>query len=1519
MNPLAEDGRKLFEYLAALQKSRETPVEKTKEYERSGGVVLPLHSLSDFIADSKIVAGSEIQEAYRKTGAFGSPSEDDPSLVVEFNRVNTPKFPAIPSLVKPWIVEEPETAKISTIRNDLIERNDLVIDFDEEEPHIRQAVETWIDEWKTWARDNEYVQEYDKAFELNAIATENADEFELVLGLGNLRWQTATTDLDRHIFTVPLTINRESNTGKIRVEVLDPILRLESESIPMEEVADSTFVNRVREALEGIQDEILLEKTFKNVANTTALSLTTRGEYSPVFNKADASSISLDTPQLSWSPTIILRKRGKAGLSQIFSEIAFKIAESEIVPDGLAALIDPNSAVNTVDEPTPGGVFEVENEIYSPLPLNQRQIEVLRRVDNYNQTIVQGPPGTGKTHMAAALLSHLLAQGKRVLVTAEKERALYELRDKLPAEIRELAVSVIGTQSAEQIELQNAISVIDSRASNFSPDASLSQINKHKNNLERFREESIRLRRQWYSQLEIENSPVEIEGYGKNLAEAVLEWKKGTKQLDWIVDYPVTDIHQEFPLSPGEVDELFAIHLQLKSFSLSDIFSASDIEFNQLGTPEEFLSAVATHADISRAINQLDDTSVSTNAKIWAELSNEDKLEISEAANRLQYLDEQLYVVEPQWCREVVRDLESGKADLWLNTLDELETSIANAKVAEEYVAQFRKIEVEGNYARFIHNARELFTLVKSSGPLKTNASGKPKIGLLTKKLIKESGEFFDSVLVDGVPPTNQQTINAYIAYVNLKLELEKLAEVWPYAPDDNGQRSAKRIQEFESDAALLWSLVQYSEERSILTAGLSSYELVHDDDLPFYELVRKSEEYIERITEYNDAEEHISTFKMHLESRVLGGNNSGWLTKLNAAVDGLDPQNYEAAYRLYVAMKEKGELARTYQNYLERIQSWSPTIYNELIENEFSSTWKTRVAQGEDARRWLAAKQKIESHTSSDFHALQGKLSELDKEITREISSLAERRAWHQALSSNRIDANMRKTLKSYTQAVKRLGKGTGKNAERRRREVRRHLNNCRDAVPVWIMPISRVIEQFTVEENMFDVVIVDEASQAGMDAVFLQYVAKKIVVIGDDQQVSPSAVGVKEDDIRKLANQYIRDFDDRDAWTDPRRSLFDEADMRYGGRIVLNEHRRCAPEIIEFSNELTYRPNKIELLPVREVENGRLSPFKITQTPNAPASGTAAKKINRQEANVLIAKLMACIHDPAYDGKTFGVISLLSSKAQIDYLRARLNDVIDPNDWNERDLRIGNPADFQGSERDVIFLSMVESGDPEARRSSLTGQTYIQRYNVAVSRAKDQVQLFHSVGVDALHNPDDVRHKLLTYAYRVALSAPEIHGSDLVSNDLRDDRFDSLFEQRVYNRIAARGYAVQPQFKALHYNIDLVVEGNGRRLAIECDGDYWHSAPEDVESDRRRQSALERAGWKFVRIFESDFYLDEIEQMDRVWQELNALRIGPGHTSASDVASANNIEVIESVSEWLQAHGIEEGTPLLPAISAS
>src|SRR5690606_18536455 len=89
--------------------------------------------------------------------------------------------------------------------------------------------------------------------------------------------------------------------------------------------------------------------------------------------------------------------------------------------------------------------------------LNDVQRQILRRVDTCAQTLVQGPPGTGKTHTAAALLSHLLAQGKRVLVTAQTDRALKEVRNKLPERIKPLAVALVGSSREDMSDLKLAV------------------------------------------------------------------------------------------------------------------------------------------------------------------------------------------------------------------------------------------------------------------------------------------------------------------------------------------------------------------------------------------------------------------------------------------------------------------------------------------------------------------------------------------------------------------------------------------------------------------------------------------------------------------------------------------------------------------------------------------------------------------------------------------------------------------------------------------------------------------------------------------------------------------------------------------------------------------------------------------------------------------------------------------------------------------------------------------------------
>ena len=110
-----------------------------------------------------------------------------------------------------------------------------------------------------------------------------------------------------------------------------------------------------------------------------------------------------------------------------------------------------------------------------------------------------------------------------------------------------------------------------------------------------------------------------------------------------------------------------------------------------------------------------------------------------------------------------------------------------------------------------------------------------------------------------------------------------------------------------------------------------------------------------------------------------------------------------------------------------------------------------------------------------------------------------------------------------------------------------------------------------------------------------------------------------------------------------------------------------------------------------------------------------------------------------------------------------------------------------------------------------------------------------------------------------------------------------ESDFEREVLRRLLERGYRVTPQVGAMGYRIDLVVEGaNGRRLAVECDGDQYHG-PERWADDMRRQRILERVGWRFWRCWASSFTLDPDGCMDDLFATLERHGIEPGgaHTA--------------------------------------
>src|SRR6202042_753005 len=96
------------------------------------------------------------------------------------------------------------------------------------------------------------------------------------------------------------------------------------------------------------------------------------------------------------------------------------------------------------------------------------------------------------------------------------------------------------------------------------------------------------------------------------------------------------------------------------------------------------------------------------------------------------------------------------------------------------------------------------------------------------------------------------------------------------------------------------------------------------------------------------------------------------------------------------------------------------------------------------------------------------------------------------------------------------------------------------------------------------------------------------------------------------------------------------------------------------------------------------------------------------------------------------------------------------------------------------------------------------------------------------------------------------------------------------VFGKIVARGYLVKTQYRVGRYRIDLVVEGQRSRLALELDGDAYHG-PDRAESDQQRQAILERLGWTFHRIRGSAYYRDPDAALSGLWDHLENLGIQP------------------------------------------
>jgi very-short-patch-repair endonuclease len=184
-------------------------------------------------------------------------------------------------------------------------------------------------------------------------------------------------------------------------------------------------------------------------------------------------------------------------------------------------------------------------------------------------------------------------------------------------------------------------------------------------------------------------------------------------------------------------------------------------------------------------------------------------------------------------------------------------------------------------------------------------------------------------------------------------------------------------------------------------------------------------------------------------------------------------------------------------------------------------------------------------------------------------------------------------------------------------------------------------------------------------------------------------------------------------------------------------------------------------------------------------------------------------------------------------------------------------------------------------------------KRFNVAASRARDQLWVVHSFDAHRDLKPDDLRFQLLQHA--------EDPTSTLRASTPDDSKPESAFQQEVVKRLTDAGFRVNLRMSVGHCRIDMVVEGEDeKRLAVECDGDRYRSL-ESLAEDTARQAILERLGWQFVRIRGSAFYRDPDAALRRVFDRLDEMGIKPAKEvgAVEEDASAEKglIEELESL----------------------
>jgi len=1444
------------------------------------------------------------------TQAWGRDEEHEPDEWLEVQNRREPELPAAPPPCKDWV-------NLSSLRN----KNDLPeitrqiqnpkwredsdqpetiphIERLEDHPEVQQAWDRYVeDKWSPWTKEHNVWERVHKVYStLFAIHQEQlrlGEEYELVLGLGLLTWQTPTGQrVRRHLVVADAILEFEARLGKftVRPHTEGAKLRPELDMLDIEE-QPARAEETAKASLAAAEDDPWEKGCVEGILQALVHSFDSQGDY---YDALEAKSTRASAkPIVEYAPALILRKRSGKGLTETLKRIKEQIENGEVIPGEFADLaeIRPKDGREPSDEPEEANAI-FDGEVFFPKPSNDEQRRIVDKIRAASGVLVQGPPGTGKSHTIANLICHLLATGQRTLITAKTPRALQVLEGLVPDELRPLCINLLGSGLEERRSLESSVGGILRKNEEWNEDRAGRERAELEERLRKLREEKAQVNRRLRDIRESETHTQSIaeeayRGTAARIAEAV---NRDRADYEWLTDSVPLD--KTCQISTNDLRSVLAALRQFTPEKRRELGLAwpevvpSTERFANLSRNEA--SAIDEEQSAARGADErFTDLLVGNNRPVIEA--------IRDAFSTFRDNRRRLLATPHSWMNDALRDVLGGNSSLWHELL----------RVTRDVIASIQELVTTADDTRVeFPDTTDIRSLYDDARKLKEHIGNGGKLGwgVFRPKPVKERLYVITAVKIGGRPCSTIEHFSNLADALHVRIECEKAWGFWkgrsekvegPYTLQLTALKSLGDVLE---NALALEELIAKCREAIRQCSEMD--EPVWADESQVERVVSSCRLALARIRKRLTAEE-IQDTEVPISRMTATGSAHPVTNDLLSAIRSRDMERFALCANTIQDLKSQRHHLQKVDADLSKLRHLLPQFVKSLEQTCNEPYWEERVQRIGDAWHWGQARYWIEDYIrQEDVPSLAKRAKQIEDEINSTIAKLASLHAWTFCFS--RLKEDHRRHMEAWQQSMRRLGKGTGKYAPRYLREAQGHLNECREAVPAWVMPLHRVWDTVYPAPGMFDVIIVDEASQCGVEALPLFYLGKRILIVGDDKQISPDAVGLPRDSVHRLMEEFLHDFHFKSSF-DIESSLFDHGKLRYGtSRITLREHFRCMPEIIRFSNDLCY--SDTPLIPLRQYGPNRLPPLEHVFVSGGYREGSNNRIVNRPEAEAIIERIAEMCGDSRYDDKTMGVV-VLQGEAQAALIENQLLERLGAEEMERRRLVCGNPYNFQGDERDIMFLSLVAASN--ARIGPLTKAADERRFNVAASRARDMMILFHSVTSNDL-GASCLRKRLLDFFENTR--PQQIAGIDreeLERRAAQDNRgvvkppqpFDSWFEVDVALELLRKDFAVLAQHEVAGKRIDLVVEGGQARLAVECDGDHWHG-PDRYEDDMQRQRQLERCGWEFFRVRESAFYANKESALAGLWQALEERDIFAGPRSGNALRESDSEE--DSSSEF-------------------